>query len=103
MIAIPRNHLAQLIQAVFHDISIGLGPHGLESSGTPGRDLRLHENPVAVAIVEDTYVLWPVNTGEDTIQALQGIVVVGDPFVRFSHAKLWIAARHPFHTHESDG
>src|SRR5437879_13080284 len=96
VIAVARNHLAHLLEAVRNNVGVRLIGHAFESVRAPNRDFALNENAVTVAIIEDTSVLWPMDARENTVQMFQVVVVVADPAVRLGHAELGIAHRRPF-------
>src|ERR1700739_3467799 len=93
MVAVARDHLPQLLQAVLHDIGVRLGPHAAKTVPAPGRNLGLHENAVPVAVVQNPFILWPMNAREDAIKILQVIMIVRDPSAGLRHAKFRIASR----------
>src|SRR5580658_2683980 len=103
MVAITRDHLAQLLQTILHDLRVGLRPHSTEGFFSPCGDLALHQNAVAIAVVQDAFILRPMDAGEDAIQMLHLRMIALDLFRRLRHAELWIAPRHAFCTHESYG
>src|SRR5260370_670826 len=101
MIEVTSNHLAQLLEPIFHYVRIRLRTHAGECIRSPGRSLGLHQNAVAVTVIQNPLVLRPVDTRKNAVQVLHVLMVVGNPLRRLSHAELWIAPSHPFHAHQS--
>src|SRR5215469_5549237 len=58
---------------------------------------------MAVTVIEHPLILWPMNASKDAVQELQVIVVVLDPFSRFSHSEVRVASRHAFDAHQANG
>src|SRR5262249_55409700 len=101
MIAITCNHLAKLLKSIFDDGRIGLGRHALKGFPAPGRDFALQKNSVAVAVIKNAFVLGPMDTRENTVQFLEIVVVVVDPFCWLCHSEPRIAASHSLDTHQA--
>ena len=99
VVAVARNHLAQLFESVLHDFGRGLVGHAVERGRAPGRKFFLNQNAMAIAVVQHAFVLLPVHAGKNTVELFQVLVVVPDPLLGFRHAVLWIAARHALHAH----
>jgi hypothetical protein len=100
MVAVAADHLPQLGDAILHDVGSGFGAHAIKRIGTPGWNFFLNENAVPVAVIECTPVLLPMNSGKDTVQFFQLIVIVTNPGLRFGHTKLGVAAGHTLHPHQ---
>jgi hypothetical protein len=64
MIPVSGNHLAELLQSIFHNVRIRLGVHPIECLCSPRGDLGLHEDTVAVTVIQNTFVLGPMDTGK---------------------------------------
>jgi hypothetical protein len=103
MIAVLLNQLAQLLEAVFHDVVSGFCAHAGEGFEAPGGDFQLHQDAVTIAVVENALVLRPMNSGEDAVQILQIAVIVLDPFGRLGHAEFGIASGHALDPHQAHG
>ena len=81
--------------------SVWLTTHAIEGIRSPHRDFGLYENSVAIAVIQDAFVLRPVDAREDAVQMFHVGVVVCNPFSWLCHAKLWIAPGHAFHAHQA--
>src|SRR5579864_5824140 len=101
MVAVSRDHLAHLLEAVFENIGVRFGGHALESFPAPGGDFTLHKNAVAVAVIEHAVVLGPMVAREHAIQVFQVVVIVQNPALRLGHAEFGIAASHALDTHQT--
>ena len=56
--------------------------------------------PCPIAVVENSFVLRPMNAREHAIQMFQIIVIVRDPLAGFRHSKFRIAPRHALDSHQ---
>src|ERR1700691_3073828 len=101
MVAITLDHFAQLLKAILQDVRVRLLPHLIEGVWSPRRDLALHEDAVLIAVVQNTFVLRPMDARKNAIQMLHVGMIACDLFCRFRHAELGIAPRHALHPHES--
>ena len=99
MIPVAGNHLLQLVEAILQNLGCRFVLHALERIGTPCWHFRLDENPLPVAVLQNTPVLRPMNAGKNAVQVLHIVVVVRDPRGRFRHAIARVAAGHSLHTH----
>jgi len=68
MIEITSDHFAQLVESIFQDVGVRLGGHAVERVRSPGGNLRLHENAVAVTVIQNAFVLGPMDARKNTIQ-----------------------------------
>ena len=102
VIAVARDHLAQLFEAVFEDGGRGLIGHALEGVRPPGGNFLLHQDAVPVAVIEHAPVLLPVDACEDTVELLEVVVVVLDPRRGLGHAVVGMAPGHALHAHQPD-
>src|ERR1035437_711709 len=101
MIKITSNHLAELFQSIFQDVRIRLGAHAIKCFRSPSGNFGLHEDAVAVTVIQNALVLGPMDTRQDAVQMLHIRMVVGDPLGRLCHAEFRIASGHAFHAHQS--
>ena len=87
VVAVPGDHLAELLEAVLGDLLEQVPFEPREGARAPGRHFDLDEDPLPVAIVEDPAVLLPVDARENAVELLQVVVVMVDPGPRFGHAE----------------
>src|SRR5579859_6787123 len=101
MVKVPGNHFAQMLECILQDVLVGLNSHASESVCAPRRDLGLHKNAVAVAVVQNALVLGPMNAREDAVQIFHIRMVVIDPLGWFRHSELRVAPGHAFYAYQS--
>src|ERR1700686_3253489 len=102
VVSVARDHLAQLLETVGHDVAVRLGPHALKRVGAPRGHFALHENAVTVAVVEYSLGLRPVHARENAIELLQVAAIVLDPLRRFRHAEIRMTTGHALDAHQAN-
>src|SRR2546426_7028809 len=96
----PYTTLFRSLQGVLQDTGIGFCSHASKCVVAPGRNFALHQNAVPVAIVENSFILRPMNARKHAIQMFQVVMIVRDPLAGLCHSKFRIAPRHAFDTHQ---
>src|SRR5262249_12095471 len=79
VIAVGCDHIVRLLEAVLNDLQQREG-RIFESVITRHHTRALQQDAVAVTIIENTTILLPGHTDEDTVQVFQVIMIVNDPF-----------------------
>src|ERR1017187_1706325 len=101
VVAIAGDHLAQLFQPILFQLALCLSSGVLKGLRTPRRHLLLHQNPVAVAKIEDAGVLGPMDACEDAVELLHVGMIRLYPGRWFGHTEFRVTARHALHAHQA--